>query len=84
MDEMKEILVTRLPDGRLSMTGVGIVRLGFNYRHVLGKGGQGVVFGGKIFSVCGERESLVMEVMLYNLCSIVRLIWSVCCIQSTC
>lgn len=68
----KKPVLVRRPDGELCMTGVGTVILQIDYEHVLGRGGQGIVFGGKIFklsSAAAAGESLVMQVCTCGVCS---------------
>lgn len=62
--EKKEPVLWRSEDGHLFMSGFGTVRLQIDYEHVLGRGGQGIVFGGNIFKNCSTAagESLVMKV----------------------
>lgn len=62
--KMDRLPLRRVDDsGHLQLSGYGTVNLEIDYRDVLGTGGHGVVFRGRIFNLDG---SLVMEVRIYQ------------------
>lgn len=70
---MADIMVDNLPitrgeDGELHLAGTGPVSLEIEYDCVLGTGGQGVVFGGKILERRGNDTRLIMKVGRFDVC----------------
>lgn len=70
---LDDLPITRGEDGQLNLAATGPVSLEIEYNCVLGTGGQGVVFGGKILEKRGNDTRLIMKVGEFVVCLFARL-----------